>query len=685
MADLTVSSVVEVGDSSSAIDTIPCLVTPQDVITSEFGGNCEGNAPTCLTSVDMGRSLGGRRPFVPSTDPFPGSQGGSVPELFASALPPGAQCGPHASQSRPTGPSGQYFRRPGQGFPVRADPSAGFPDGVSMWPGSWPQQPYMHGSWPRQPFWPTPQSYPPPPGWGPWSMPPPPGFHGFGSAPGSFPSVVADPVEPPLHVESGHSRESRPHDKRPRDKRPREKRPRDLQAPQPPRSPPKRSSLSATVAAPPVPRSRSRSSSRSSSSSRSPSRSRSRSRSPSRSSSRSRSRSPSPPNGRAILNRPVSVPPISQDSSAQVSSEAPHPRSIAGALSILKAVRPELIAEREASVLCKAGSEFLLGQAEPNPTLLVAKQSPFISSLIASLSRELRGESGGLVLPRSSAAPPSFSLVHNDRGPLPDLPPIGPKALKTNSFFLRSKSSYLLDKSSLPLLDHTSLPQHPLILSDVCRSVLSRSAAANNGSQPFTLAVSDKRAQDWEELARRGLESASFADSVLNVVSANSIQVGAKGSLSRPLSDVDHQTLVWSLGRSIESMADCLGRLYFNIILARRDAYLAKASARIPPNCLPRIRALPLDQVAIFGPQVAGTVAQANATAVTDQFLSLPRSRPSHQQAKQPSRAHKRKAPYFHSSPPASPKRSKPSSRPRPKKDSRKSSKGPQKGTGHPQ
>ena len=158
-----------------------------------------------------------------------------------------------------------------------------------------------------------------------------------------------------------------------------------------------------------------------------------------------------------------------------------------------------------------------------------------------------------------------------------------------------------------------------------------------------------------------------------------------KSALAKPLADQELGVLLWSMGKTIRSMSDCLARLYMNTVLARRDALLEFASSRIPPECLPRIRSLPIDRTAIFGPQVAGTVGQANAKAVTDQFLALANSRPP-SGGKQARQQPKKKLP-----PP--PRRQSPAKRrsdhssefKKPKFSKKGAPKGQSKGAGHPQ
>ena len=388
--------------------------------------------------------------------------------------------------------------------------------------------------------------------------------------------------------------------------------------------------------------------------SRSSSSSRSRSRSRSRSGSRSPSRSP---------------PRRSVEQSC----------SIDGALNILRSVRPELISVADVKVSCRPETDFLLGDSEREKEVLVVKQSAYITSLLASLSKDIRGEKGNRPLSSSSllSVPPPISLGHGhgaNRESLPSLPPIGKGALKKGYFF-RSHKTRL---RSSPILEHSSLPQHPLSLSDTCRSVLSRSSGS------FKVSITDFWAQEWEELARIGLESASFSETVLNTLSADSKSLGSNDALLRHLSPEENKTLLWSMGRSISSLSDCLARLYMNLVLARRDAHLESASSRIPPDCIPRIRALPLHQDVLFGPQVASTVGHANATAVTDQFLALAKSRPSSASTRPFRNDRKRSAPKSKHSSPKRPRHASSSTRkPFPKKTS--NSKGQSKGAGHPQ
>ena len=350
---------------------------------------------------------------------------------------------------------------------------------------------------------------------------------------------------------------------------------------------------------------------------------------------------------------------------------------------MLRSVCPDRVSVADVPDSCRPGTDFLLGESERGREVLVAKETPFISSLLSSLSKVVRGDKGDRSLSshNSLGVPPPISLDHGSHAgasPLPALPSIGQKAMRKGTFFRPSHRSRL---GKNPVVEHSSLPRHPLTLSDTCRSVLSRSAPSQ-----IKVSFSDKSAQDWEELARMGLESASFTESMLNALSANLKPPGSTGALPRRLSTEDSTSLLWAMGRSIEAISDCLARLLWNVILARRDAHLEHASARIPPDCIPRIRALPVQDV-LFGPQVAATVGHANATAVTDQFLALAKSRPTGNQSRQSRNSGtKRSAPPARHSSPKKPKSGGHSSK-KPSNFQKKnsSSKGHSKGTGHPQ
>ena len=601
--------------------------------------------------------------FAPSSETRPTGYEQSASSRSAESL-----CGPHESSTFAFSSAGQPHGRPprtaygshayagqtgsgsydhaGTGFwgfqAAQAQPGPpGFPPipGMAMQPhGAWFGQ-YAPNPMPQSP-WPGPMSF------------------------NNFPPALAQALQDYYFPQETGSRSSR---SRRRDRHQRS--PVRTVSPPPRTVLPRAASSPASVTSVRLHQSRSRSRSPRASRARSPaaSRSRSSSRSRSRSASRSRSRSRSP-------SRSPPPPPPRRSSD---------PLSFERALEVLRSVCPDQVAVSEVQDSCRPGTDFLLGESERGREVLVTKQTPFISSLLSSLSREVRGEKEDhpLSSTNSLAVPPPISLEHGSAvssTPLPALPAIGPKAMRAKGHFFRPSAKLRPRKAAI--VEHSSLPRHPLSLTDTCKSVLSRSAPSQ-----VKVSFTDKSAQEWEELARRGLESASFSESMLNAVAANLKPLGSKNALPRHLSEEESTSLLWAMGRSIQSLSDCLGRLYWNIILARRDGHLEHASARIPPDCIPRIRALPV-QEALFGPQVAATVGQANATAVTDQFLALAKARPTNIPSRQShNRGSKRSAP-----PPRLPSPKRPRSNNYSRKSSRgpkknSSSKGHSKGTGHPQ
>ena len=318
----------------------------------------------------------------------------------------------------------------------------------------------------------------------------------------------------------------------------------------------------------------------------------------------------------------------SSDECNSVRSISPHPYekeiecTVQSAFELLKAYRPDLVVEKSSQSSCRTEAERVLedGNQAAQPTFL-AKQSPFIAALLSQLEADVRGEKEPKSGPSSSMVPPvkvsnplpGCSFDSN----LPEVPPVSDNAMKRGTFFKAvSKSRPFPKPSYVPIL-HSNLPQAPLSLSDACRSALSKRHvdARVKGHIP------EKSLKDWEDLARMGLESASLTESVLSVISVAKNTRGAQSV--KTMSDRDLRVLLWFMSKTVRSLSDCLARLFFNSILARRDAFLGNASSRLSPETLNRIRALPFDSHSVFGPQVASAVNQANSRAITDQFLSL--------------------------------------------------------------
>ena len=263
------------------------------------------------------------------------------------------------------------------------------------------------------------------------------------------------------------------------------------------------------------------------------------------------------------------------DSGAPVGadSEPLDPDSLPSLLRFLGGVDPNLVSARpiRSGVLSEPESLARAGKLVEED--LVASQSPLLADILAITSSEISGK-------EATEDGAEF------RSP-------GPRPLKQGQFLPSSKKLRAYSKPSPPLAPG-ALPLSVLKLSDSDRAILPSHEGKSNVNISATLP--DKVLADWEETMRTGMENASLAERLTTVLYRD-----CRGVYVQTLSSQQREALLLASSSCLRATLTCLARSHANVVLARRDAVLAKAKSRLPSAEKDTLRALPLDGSALFG------------------------------------------------------------------------------------
>ena len=257
--------------------------------------------------------------------------------------------------------------------------------------------------------------------------------------------------------------------------------------------------------------------------------------------------------------------------------------SLPSILTLLESVDPLLVTRRaaesgilsEAETLSRAGCQI---EGE-----LVATQSPLLTSLFQAIGQEIKGQ----------------EHVPEDSGSAPKL---CSRPLRYGHFLPPNKKLRPFPKPTPPF-SAGALPSSTLKLSESDKSLILPSHEGRSNVS-LTASLSDKSLSEWEELLRYALESASLAERF-----STTLFKEEKGALpdKTSFSPEEKEALLLASCSSMRATLHGLARAYHNVILARRDAVLAKAKSRISAAEKDTLRALPLDAVSLFGSGVAQT------------------------------------------------------------------------------
>ena len=257
--------------------------------------------------------------------------------------------------------------------------------------------------------------------------------------------------------------------------------------------------------------------------------------------------------------------------------------------------------------------------------------------------------------------------------------------------FLRVKGDTKTFPSPGPFIEHARLPSHTLSLSGSDARLFSSSSAMSNKRKT---SLDDSTLRDFEFITRRGMEAASLASSFLDALTSHLKKPKSDGSEGQDSAfhinpDADPravQNFLWASSVATADAMEMLGKMYVNLILARRDAALAVSALKKPEDAA-EIRVLPLDSRHLFGPAVETKLKERAEKAKEDRWC-MPPAPSTHSQGRQQSnrpfksqQGYKRKPKHQQSSDAHShAKKSRPEPKPSPKhsgSSNKKSSSGP--------
>ena len=256
--------------------------------------------------------------------------------------------------------------------------------------------------------------------------------------------------------------------------------------------------------------------------------------------------------------------------------------SLPAILATLEGLDPALVVSRtrQAGILTEA--EALSRATRPADRDRLMAESPLLSSFFKAIGREIKGfESSDGDLP-SSTEPLS----------------LGPKPLRSGQFLSVTKKRLRPFPKPSPPMAFSSLPDSSLKITDTERNLLP--SHEGKSSPALVATLPDRVLSEWEELHRLALESSSMAERFIDTLYKDT-----RDALPNEASLTQDQASALLLASSscVKATLHALSRAYMNTILARRDALLSKARARIPSAEKDALRSLPLDPAGLLGPK----------------------------------------------------------------------------------
>ena len=187
--------------------------------------------------------------------------------------------------------------------------------------------------------------------------------------------------------------------------------------------------------------------------------------------------------------------------------------------------------------------------------------------------------------------------------------------------FLKPERSRTASRSHLA---HDLLPKGPLAPSQEDLLLLPEKGRASS----LSLLVNNKSLADWEELARRNLESASIIDSFLAGL-VESIRDPSQEvfSLRDEICEETVSAFISAVAQGLRDLTSSSARLYTNVVLARRDALLSQSS--IPGSSAQKasLRALPIKEGTLLEPFLLSSSNRLSCAGI------WPSSPPAHRRA----------------------------------------------------
>ena len=197
--------------------------------------------------------------------------------------------------------------------------------------------------------------------------------------------------------------------------------------------------------------------------------------------------------------------------------------------------------------------------------------------------------------------------------------------------FLKIKGDGKTSSSPGSHLMHSRLPPQHLHLSGSDLRLFSSPSSSKR-----TAHLDEATLKNFESIARRSVESASMASSFLDGLTVHLKEGETTEKEFQLNSEADPravQNLLWASSVAIADSMEMATKLYFNVVLARRDAALAESALK-NPEAAGEMRVLPLDTKRLFGPALE-TKLKERAERAKEDRLCMPPPTPSPRQGHQ--------------------------------------------------
>ena len=255
--------------------------------------------------------------------------------------------------------------------------------------------------------------------------------------------------------------------------------------------------------------------------------------------------------------------------------------SLPALLAALESLCPELVAVLEQQPKLLTGPE-AHAQAQKATRELRVPESPLIASILEETEREIRGLKGEVSKDETN----KDSLVLSE------------KHLRSGTFLPSSRSRFkAFDKPAHPVA-LSALPARSLTVQEPERKVLPEFEGKSTPS--FSATIPDGALADWEETLRLSLEHSSMLERFIDILYEGVTNtLPNKAELSEELA----KALLVSSSSCAKAVLRFSVRAYLNVVLARRDALLAKSKSRVPSAEKEFLRTLQLDTAGLLGPK----------------------------------------------------------------------------------
>ena len=321
-----------------------------------------------------------------------------------------------------------------------------------------------------------------------------------------------------------------------------------------------------------------------------------------------------------VSDSPSQADPVSSESDVPVPSlPGSEKATLPALLSALEALSPSLVASVDHQPKLLTGPEAHAQSQKPVRELRVP-ESPLLASILEETEREIQG------------------LKDSDTK---DGLALGEKHLRTGSFLPSARSRFKsFDRPSHPV-SLSALPPRALSVQEVERQILPDFEGKSSPS--FSATIPDGALADWEESLRLSLEHSSMLERFIDT-----LYMGVTDTLpnNAELSEETAKALLVASSSCAKAVLRFGVRSYLNVVLARRDALLAKAKSRLPSAEKEALRALPLDQAGLLGPKALQSASLRPPSESSAALLKVAEALKARPPANKPSPSPARKRPF---------------------------------------